>query len=210
MARLGQTGHAQNGQCCVILTDREIQIAIRRGLIKIHPQPTSDIVFSSTAIDLTLDSNLRIFDPEVVGVEKIIDPSKKGFNSDLTVSEITHAENIRATGYLLKPKILILAWTAEYVTLDIGTRIAARVEGKSSLARLGLGVHVTAPTIHAGFEGQIQLEMINHGSVPIRLRTGMRICQLIFETTLGTPERGYQGQFLDQTAKRKKQKSKAA
>ena len=77
-------------------------------------------------------------------------------------------------------------------------RVAARVEGKSSLARLGLAVHVTAPTIHAGFEGQSQLEVINHGRLPIRLRAGMAICQLIFEQTLGFPEIGYGGQFSGQ------------
>ncbi|MEZ5888805.1 MAG: hypothetical protein R3D52_00230 [Xanthobacteraceae bacterium] len=59
-------------------------------------------------------------------------------------------------------------------------------------------VHITAPTIHAGFDGRIRLEMVNHGKIPIRLRPGMRICPLIFEQTLGTPEKGYQGQFSGQ------------
>jgi dCTP deaminase len=92
----------------------------------------------------------------------------------------------------------VLAWTKEYVNLVSYNRVAARVEGKSSLARFGLAIHVTAPTIHAGFDGHIRLEMVNHGKLPIRLRTGMRICQLIFEQTLGTPEKGYQGQFSGQ------------
>lgn len=80
----------------------------------------------------------------------------------------------------------------------MNARLAARVEGKSSLARFGLGVHITAPTIHAGFKGRVRLEIFNNNIVPIRLITGMRICQLIFELTLGTPDHGYQGQFLDQ------------
>jgi dCTP deaminase len=87
------------------------------------------------------------------------------------------------------------------VNLPYDSRLAARVEGKSSLARLGLGVHITAPTIHAGFEGQIRLELINHGRLPITVKPGMRICQLIFEQTLGTPQRGYHGQFSGQTSK---------
>jgi dCTP deaminase len=107
---------------------------------------------------------------------------------------------IPAEGYLLQPNHLVLAWTREYVNLVSHNRVAARVEGKSSLARFGLGIHVTAPTIHAGFDGHIRLEMVNHGKIPIRLRTGMRICQLIFEQTLGTPEKGYQGQFSGQRA----------
>jgi dCTP deaminase len=78
------------------------------------------------------------------------------------------------------------------------------VEGKSSLARLGLGVHVTAPTIHAGFGASenpqhlgssIRLEIWNIGPFRIKLEKGMPICQLIFEWVDGTPEQGYQGQF---------------
>jgi len=186
----------------MILTDREIKIAIQRRLIVIDPAPDGDAAFSSTAVDLTLDSNLIVFDPSVQGVEKIVDPGAANVASIL--GEITHAEKIPASGFLLHPNVLTLGWTSEYVALDLETRIAARVEGKSSLARLGLGVHVTAPTIHAGFSGQIQLEMINHGGQPIRLRPNMRICQLIFETTLGTPERGYQGQFAGQTSVRRR------
>jgi dCTP deaminase len=184
----------------VILTDREIQISIQQGLIIIQPQPASDVFFSSTALDLTLDSHIRTFNDGVIGVDKTIDPSNKGTNSDQIIKEITTPSVIPDEGYLLTTGRLILGWTVEYVKLDLKARIAARVEGKSSLARLGLGVHVTAPTIHAGFEGQIQLEIINHGSIPIRLRPNMRICQLIFETTTGTPVKGYDGQFLGQTA----------
>ncbi|HEX9587843.1 MAG TPA: hypothetical protein VGA15_08865 [Bradyrhizobium sp.] len=77
-------------------------------------------------------------------------------------------------------------------------RLAARVEGKSSLARLGIAVHLTAPTIHAGFKGRVRLEIVNHGPLPIVLKSGMRICQFIFEMTHGTPEAGYKGQFLGQ------------
>jgi dCTP deaminase len=93
---------------------------------------------------------------------------------------------------------LVLGWTKERVHLKSSARVAARVEGKSSLARLGLAVHVTAPTIHSGFNGQIQLEIINLGPLPIRLRADMAICQLIFEQTLGFPEKGYGGQFHGQ------------
>jgi hypothetical protein len=73
----------------------------------------------------------------------------------------------------------------------VHSRLAARVEGKSSLARLGLGIHVTAPTIHSGFAYPIRLEILNHGHAPIRLRSGMKICQLIFEATLGTAQKGF-------------------
>ena len=104
------------------------------------------------------------------------------------------------TGYVLEGKSLVLGWTREGVELHQHGRVAARVEGKSSLARLGLAIHVTAPTIHSGFKASsIQLEIINHGPLPIKLRTGMPICQLIFELTLGMPDKAYAGQFLGQS-----------
>lgn len=185
---------------CLILTDREIKLSIEKGIIEIDPRP-DPLVYSSTAVDLTLDSNLTEFKNEVGGLELVIDPSHSGFQSETTLSQITDGKIIDETdGFLLKPNHLVLGWTQEYIKLAHHNRIAARIEGKSSLARLGLGVHITAPTIHAGFNGLIRLEMLNHGAIPIRLRKGMRICQLIFEQTLGTPEKGYQGQFAGQTA----------
>jgi dCTP deaminase len=82
------------------------------------------------------------------------------------------------------------------------------VAAKSGLARLGLGVHVTAPTIHAGFGfdetdpakvgNQVQLEIFNLGPYAIHLQKGMRICQLILEEVHGTPQKGYAGQFASQ------------
>jgi dCTP deaminase len=184
----------------VILTDREIRLAIEKKLIIIDPVPELK-AFSSTAVDLTLDPNITEFKDGTGGIETVIDPGHRDFQSETILALVSDRKVIdEADGYLLKPAQLVLAWTKEYVNLVSYNRIAARVEGKSSLARLGLGVHVTAPTIHAGFDGRIRLEMVNHGKVPIRLRVGMRICQLIFEQTLGTPEKGYQGQFSGQAA----------
>jgi dCTP deaminase len=182
----------------VILTDREIRLAIQNRLIVIDPAP-NEKAFSSTAIDLTLDENIsELKEGEGGGLEQAIDPSHKDFQPERTIELVSRKITIPADGYLLRPDVLVLAWTKEYVNLVSCNRVAARVEGKSSLARFGLAIHVTAPTIHAGFDGHIRLEMVNHGKLPIRLRTGMRICQLIFEQTLGTPEKGYQGQFSGQ------------
>jgi dCTP deaminase len=82
------------------------------------------------------------------------------------------------------------------------SKLAARVDGKSSLARLGIGVHITAPTIHAGFGvktgdqsyvgSQIRLEILHHGKYPVYLKAGMKICQLVFEEVHGTPLKGYE------------------
>ncbi len=98
----------------------------------------------------------------------------------------------------LIPGDFILAWTAETVSLPVLSRYAARVEGKSGLARLGLLVHLTAPIIHAGYRGQIQLEMVNLGPNEVSLDVGMPICQLVFEMTLGTPVKGYTGRYFGQ------------
>ena len=180
----------------MILTDREIKLALEQKTLIIEPRP-SDVAYASTSVDLTLDPILSEF--SITITDRHFDPGRPGYPLSSVLAENTKRVSINEQDrYELVPNRLVLAWTAEYVDLRRSPRLAARVEGKSSLGRLGLGVHVTAPTIHAGFEGQIQLEIINHGSVPIRLRPGMRICQLIFEQTLGTPEKGYRGQFAGQ------------
>lgn len=182
----------------MILTDREIRLSIREELIVIDPPPGPS-AYSSTSLDLTLDETLREFNDEEDGLDLVIDPASPGYKFNKAIARVSSLKAIDAKdGYRLRKGRLMLAWTRERVHLRSRARIAARVEGKSSLARLGLAVHVTAPTIHAGFEGQIQLEVINHGPLPIRLRTGMSICQMIFEQTLGFPEVGYGGQFSGQ------------
>jgi dCTP deaminase len=181
----------------MILTDREIQIALEQKLIVITPPPHENS-FSSTSVDLTLDPVLSEFRDVAAGVERVVDPGAPGYDHERTLAELTQQVTIDSAGYEFKPGKLVLAWTKEDINLFSQARLAARVEGKSSLARLGIAVHVTAPTIHAGFRGRIRLEMINHGKVPVRLRTGMKICQLIFEQTLGTPQAGYAGRFAGQ------------
>ncbi|ARN80310.1 dCTP deaminase [Methylocystis bryophila] len=183
----------------MILTDREIRTAIKRGVIVIDPPP-SENAYSSTSVDLTLDHELTLFKDDIdgTGIEMILDPSNRRVDTEKALESITSKATIHDDGYVLKSNKLVLAYTKEYVDLRIDTKYAARVEGKSSLARYGLSIHITAPTIHAGFDGRIRLEMLNHGPLPIRLRKGMPICQLIFEQTLGTPDKGYSGQFAGQ------------
>lgn len=184
----------------MILTDREIKIAIEQEIILIRPRPEEN-AFSSTTVDLTLDEHLHEFLPGPRGgVHTVVDPMDKEFNPEETLKQVTAARKIDALdGYRLLKDHLVLGWTREYIELPPHARLAARVEGKSSRARFGLGVHITAPTIHAGFRGRVRLEMVNHGTFPILLRTGMPICQLVFEQTLGTAAKGYQGIFLGQT-----------
>lgn len=185
----------------MILTDRKIRSALKRGIIDIAPPPAAD-AYSSTTVDLTLAPILRVFkEDELPGLKHTIDPSDPGFKAIDLINRITDRVDIHPkNGYLLPRNTLVLGWSTETIHLKDDSQMAARVEGKSSLARVGLAIHVTAPIIHTGFKAPIQLEMINHGPMPICLRSGMRICQLIFEETAGKPDRAYKGQFSGQKA----------
>lgn len=181
----------------MILTDREILIALNNGTILIDPLPDASS-YSSTSVDLNLDENITIFTKPTAGLGSIIDPQNI-INYQEVLEKCSEDKIIDSSyGYDIEKGHLILAWTKETIDLNMQARVAARVEGKSSLARFGVGIHITAPTIHAGFSGRIRLEITNHGVLPVKLRAGMRICQLIFEQTLGTPDKGYRGRFQDQ------------
>lgn len=183
----------------MILPDREIQVAIQERQILIEPVPSPDR-YSSSSLDLTLGRPIRIWNRhDTPGVEPMIMcPGAPDYNYAEVAKKHTQVKELGADGHVIEPGDFILGWTAEDVTLPTQTRIAARVEGKSSLARIGIGIHITAPTIHAGFSGSIQLEIFNLGPLYVRLVPGMPVCQLIFELTLGTPQKGYQGQFANQ------------
>src|SRR5439155_24456823 len=140
----------------MVLTDREIEAALRANQIVIEPPP-KETAFSSTSLDLTLSKFLRIWKPApAAGVEQIICPTATGYKFDEFAKSCSDPAEIPALGFVLEPGVFLLGWTAEQVDLPAHARLAARVEGKSSLARLGIGIHITAPTIHAGFKGQIQ------------------------------------------------------
>jgi len=182
----------------MILTDREIQKLLKNGLISIEPRPAIE-AYDSTAVDLTLDPLIRVFRMNLPGV--IIDPGVPGYKATEVIRSATDPLTITEQGWDLQRGTLVLAWTRERVDLDLRGKVAARVEGKSGLARIGFGVHVTAPTIHAGFPGTIQLELVNHGPMPIKLRPGMAICQLIIEMIKGTPSKAHKSQFHGQSAR---------
>jgi dCTP deaminase len=183
----------------MVLTDREIQAAIKCQHISINPVP-SEIAYGSTSVDLSLGKFIRQWKrTESKGVEApIVCPATEGYKFTEFLKEFSDLKELSDQGYVIEPNVFILGWTGENINLPVTSRLAARVEGKSSLARLGISVHMTAPTIHAGFTGQIQLEICNHGTLRVKLTTGMAVCQLILEQTLGTPDKGYAGQFLGQ------------
>lgn len=198
----------------MILSDRELYAALAGNAISILPTPRPEM-FTSTALDLTLDKQLLIWDPQpsASGSPPAIRPFGQNFNVKKLMDDANGArkEEIDAQhGFTFGTRgQFLLAYTVERLCLPHGSRIAARVEGKSSLARLGIGIHVTAPTIHAGFGFKpgspvtetaqpIQLEMFNLSGLPVVLDIGMPICQLILEEVREVPIKGYQGQFSEQ------------
>ncbi len=189
----------------MILSDREIQAALERGSIRITPDPRSATEgWSSTAIDLRLDEPVSTWVFSAEESPRYFSPGSPDYNLPSLIAQFLRPIAKTDEGFLIEPERFYLGWTQERVQLPHRSRLAARVEGKSSLARLGLAVHVTAPTIHSGFGATsdpsfagnpIQLESWNTGPLPILLRPGLAVCQLIFEWVDGTPEQGYRGQF---------------
>ena len=195
----------------MILSFQEIDAALRNEQIVIHPRP-DDAAWTSTAIDLTLNNVLLEWlppkDPPTGGDIPWPRPHAKNFNVQRMMEDPTLARRVEidpVKGHQLKPHSFVLGFTRESVQLPIQSRIAARVEGKSSLARIGVGVHVNAPTIHAGFGFDpsrpeqrgtvIQLEIYNLSESTVILDVGMRICQLILEEVREVPVQSYIGQF---------------
>lgn len=132
----------------MILTDREIEIFIASKQIEITPVPSAD-AYSSTSLDLTLDEPGEIWKDMP---DQPVRPHAPGYKYKQLEER---KKKVSLNGYKFSPNTLLLGWTRETVILPYTSRVAARVEGKSGLARLGLLVHMTAPTIHAGFTGQI-------------------------------------------------------
>jgi len=175
-----------------ILSNMEIIEALKDGRVDIRPRPEiapgmPDTPYNTVSVDLRL--NPTIYTPK----ESAKDLSfnlKKGLNVRETLGMVYDKQTISGTGFNLEPNKFILGNTVELVSLPLVENcLTARIEGRSSAARLGLIVHFTAPTIHAGFEGYITLEMINLGPATITLYPNTYICQLILETVKGSPER---------------------
>jgi dCTP deaminase len=179
----------------MILSDREIRAAIKQRHIVIDPQPAKE-QYNTSALDLRLGDELlelrsleELQQAEPAGVERtlIIDLAKVRMTGLLQAYAKPFARESDGS-FILPSGRFALGITREWIELPRRSKIAARVEGRSTLARLGLAVHMTAPTIHAGFEGRIVLEMYNFGPYPLRLRPReFAVCQLIFERLGRTP-----------------------
>jgi dCTP deaminase len=182
----------------MILCDHEIQQAINTGQIEIEPKPSPEQV-QTTAVDLTLGSDFKRWVDPIKPMYAVIDVTAD-FDYPELANEYTEPILLERDGTLtIRPGQLILGITRERIRLPNDSRLAARIEGRSSLARIGLAIHLTAPTIHSGFSGKIALEITNNGAYHIRLRPGIRICQLIIEQVFGTPMKALNTVFQNQT-----------
>ena len=151
----------------MLLSDRDILAEIEQQRIQVEPYDESMIQPSS--IDFRLDRFFRVFENHKY---PHIDPAAD--QSDLT--RVVEPEGDDA--FILHPGEFVLGSTFEVVTLP--DDLAARVEGKSSLGRLGLLTHATAGFVDPGFSGHVTLELANVATLPIKLYPGMKIGQLCF------------------------------
>jgi len=174
----------------VLLSDRDILAEIEAGRIGLDPFDPGMIQPSS--IDVRLDKFFRVFDNHKY---PHIDPAAD--QSDLTREVEVEGED----AFILHPGEFVLGSTYELVSLP--DDIAARLEGKSSLGRLGLMTHSTAGFIDPGFSGHVTLELANVATLPIKLYPGMKIGQVCYfrltspaENPYGSAKYGsrYQGQ----------------
>jgi dCTP deaminase len=162
----------------VILSDREIRRALEAGRIGIEPFDSQDVQPSS--VDLHVDRFFRTFHN---ARHPYIDVKKP--MEDLT--ELVEVAGDEA--FILHPGEFVLGSTSEYVSLP--DDLVARLEGKSSLGRLGLLIHSTAGYVDPGFRGHLTLELSNVANLPITIYPGMKIGQISFFQLTSAAENPY-------------------
>jgi len=166
-----------------LLSDRDINAAILSEDLRIIPLIDSDLQVRGSVIDLRLGHNFEIFHSNV---PRLIDPMLAQTDD---AGESVEIDIDFTNGIEIGPGQFILAHTLEYIKLP--SDIAAQVEGRSSFARLGLQVHMTANLVEAGFDGCLTLEILNSGPSTIKLYPGMRIAQLRFYRFVTPPRFPY-------------------
>lgn len=166
----------------MILSDRDIKKAIASGRVKISPEPDFATQLGSCALDLRLGRRYRVFDhSRTPYIDPRVGKTLEGITSEIVVKD--------GDAFTLHPGEFILAMTEE--SIQMPDDLAGRLEGRSSIGRLGIVVHSTAATIDAGFRGNIVLELANMGRIPVMLYPGMRICSISFEELSSPAETPY-------------------
>jgi len=161
----------------MILSDGDIKKALKEKRIAISPAPDFAKQLGSCSIDLRLGNLFRIFDHSKY---PYIDPYKKDYGEEIT-KEVRLKNGQQ---FIMQPGDFVLAVTMEKVTIP--DNIMGRLEGRSSLGRIGIVVHSTASIFDPGWDGKCVLELGNLGRMAVALTPGMRICAMTFEE-LKTP-----------------------
>lgn len=159
----------------MVLADRDIREWLKKGLVI---EPFEEINVQPSTYDLKLSDKVRVFDSYKVDC---IDTKQK--------VDVTRLVEIEDDGFVVHPGEFILGSTKEYFEMPGG--LCAKLEGRSSLGRLGLIVHATAGYIDPGFKGWITFEISNLSKLPIRIYKDMRIAQVCFMEMKSIPERLY-------------------
>lgn len=166
----------------MVLSDRDIKKALKNKDIVITPKPNPKTQFGSCSVDLRLGTIFRIFDHSQ---NPFIDPSKRDYSNEIT-KEVRKKVGER---FIIQPGDFILAVTLERI--KISPKLLGRLEGRSSLGRLGIVVHSTASVFDPGWDGQAVLELGNLGRIAVALYPGMRICAMTFEELSSAAEVPY-------------------
>jgi dCTP deaminase len=161
-----------------VLADRDIRAEIESGRIVIEPYHAADLQPSS--VDLHLDRSFRVFRNNRYPYIDVRSPQPE-------LTELVHIDGDEA--FILHPGEFVLGQTLEWVELP--DDLVARLEGKSSLGRLGLLIHSTAGYVDPGWKGNLTLELSNVANLPIALYQGMRIGQISFFRMSSPVERPY-------------------
>lgn len=165
-----------------ILSDSDIKKHIKEGLILIDPLEDPERQIQPSSVDLRIGSEFKGF--RIIRKPCIDPKDKSDIESYMESFHITEKEP-----FIIHPGEFALATTFEKVKLP--DNLVARVEGRSSMGRLGITMHVTAGYIDPGFCGKITLEISNIGKMPVALYPGQRVCQIVFETMTSPAEKPY-------------------
>lgn len=166
----------------MVLSDRDLKAAIKKNRIKIKPTPDFKLQLGSCSIDLRLGNVFRVFEHSK---HAFIDPLNKNISKEIT-REIKVKDKER---FIIQPGDFVLATTMEYI--EVPDDLTGRLEGRSSIGRMGLVIHSTAANIECGFRGHITLEIANMGKMPVALYPKMRICSISFEELTSPAEVPY-------------------
>ena len=165
-----------------MLSDKHIKEAISTGRIKISPEIDYNTQLGACSVDLKLGATFRVFEYSRIPYVDLREYTSPSEYTQKIVLEPNQPIIIQSKGF-------ILASTEEWI--ELSDDLAGRLEGRSSLARLGIIVHSTAGLIDPGWAGKIVMELGNVGVMPVALYPGMRICALTFEQVSSNVEVPY-------------------